>query len=200
MTAYAPSQGRGGAVQPGLRRRLGARQHPGQRRPAGLDRHRHDETAPRGQRIQRARRWRACPPAGGARRTTSRASRRSSPARPRTSSPGPRSPSTAAIPSPSEGRGGGCDDAARWMPVRSRPVQGRGRAARQRHLPLPHLPQGGVGADASLRGVPGRAVRVHAEANPRSSAPRRRSGAASAHAAAPRSPTAARTKPARSTS
>ena len=84
------------AVHPLLRGGLGRRQHPGQRHPAGLDRHRSDQTRPRGDRrparqgVWRARRRRA-----GARSTILRGSRCFCLQARRISSPAPRSPSMA---------------------------------------------------------------------------------------------------------
>ena len=89
-------QGRHRAVRALLRDRLGEGQHPGERDPAGLDRHRPDQgRAARGAGAERARARRARRPAAGASRRTSPASRCFSRARRRISSPARRSRSMA---------------------------------------------------------------------------------------------------------
>ena len=92
-------QGRHRAVHPLLRGGVGPRQHPGQCGAAGLDRYRSDQTRPR--RDRRTARQGAGPHAGGAlgrRSAISPGLRYFSVPRPRTSSPAPRSPSTADFP------------------------------------------------------------------------------------------------------
>ena len=123
--AYAASKG--GLVQmtKSLAAAWAARQHPGQRRAARLDRHRADpRRAPRRSTGCTSGCWRAPRPGAGACPKISPASPSFSPPPPPTSSPAPRSRSMAASPPPADPRG------AYTGPVTGAAASARGRSRR----------------------------------------------------------------------